>query len=60
LSIITPFAFRELYYCIKIAGIILVLLLLLLLMMMLMRDDGDIYNKGKDHPKTGHEITVWE
>jgi hypothetical protein len=34
-------------------------LLLLMVMMMLMRDDSDIYSKGKDRPKTGHKITVW-
>jgi len=40
-SIISPFAFRELCYCVEITGVILVLLLLLL-MMMLMCDDSDI------------------
>jgi len=44
------------YYCTLKTGVILVLLR----MMMLMRDDSDMYSKGKDHPKTGHEITVWE
>jgi len=38
-SIISPFAFRELCYCVEITGVILVLMLLL---MMLMRDDSDI------------------
>jgi len=55
-SIIAPFAVREMYYCTLKTGVILVLLR----MMMLMRDDSDMYSKGKDHPKTGHEITVWE
>ena len=39
-------------------GVILVLLLMMM-MIMLMGDDTDIYNKGKNHSKTGHEIAVW-